>query len=635
MIASGWRSHVIAVLCPGGIARLSAKSQAELLHMSFSRLRFSVYMMPLIAVPLLAYFGWRAEAVPVLVWGTGYLLLAIVVTRLGRRYTRDEGSHSRQALVKRWLPRVQNLAWLHGAGLGSSVIAMAPGASEEFRMLLYVVIAHIVATNTTHQTPTFGIFLRFFALGWHIPLLLIYWLFPGLWHIMIPLGLIYSLVIYRHALTSHRFAIEQVQLKDRSELLAGQFRAAKEQAEAALQEKNLFLTTASHDLRQPIHAMSMLVDAIALRNQHKALTPLLIDLKHCMASMNQMFNALLDLSRLEAGALSQRSAPVALHTLVRDTVVLFREQAIQRGLALRMRVPRGEAMVWADHALVRQALVNLVHNALRYTQRGGILIGLRRRAAGWQIDVWDTGMGIAANEGERIFSPYFRNEHAWRIDSAGHGLGLAVVAQCARLMEATLGFQSRLGQGSHFWLCIPAHQPPHAELQSPQAGSAAIVAPVAQTAGRCLVLDDDPQVIGAWKALLQGWGVDGRYATSAEEAIQYLNTGFVPQAIFCDQRLRSGESGFDVLRALLMRCPAASGAMVSGEINSTELQDAQDEGYLVLRKPLDTAQLHAILATWLRDDRQDLLPHATLDGSRGGEHGLARYNSTNFQPVRK
>ncbi|WP_395055287.1 ATP-binding protein [Polaromonas sp.] len=600
-MASGWWDQARAVLCPAGITRLGAKSQAELLDMSFSRLRFSVYMMPLIALPLLAYFGWRIEAVPVLAWGLGYLLLAGAVRCLAHRYTGEQGRLSHPALVKRWLPRVQNLAWVHGAGLGSSVMAMAPGASEEFRMLLYVVIAHIVATNTTHQTPTFGIFLRFFALGWHIPLLLIFWLFPDLWPIAIPLALIYSLVIYRHALTSHRFAIEQVQLKEHSERLAGQFRAAKEQAEAALQEKNLFLTTASHDLRQPIHAMSMLVEAIALRNQNTAIAPLLGDLKHCMVSMNQMFNALLDLSRLDADAPPQRAAPLVLHTLVRDTVTLFREQAIQRGLALRMRVPQGEALVWADHALVRQALVNLVHNALRYTQQGGILIGLRRRAAGWQIDVWDTGIGIAAEDKEQIFSPYFRNEHAWRIDSAGHGLGLAVVARCARLMNATLGFQSRLGRGSHFWLCIPALQVGVAETQSQTAASVAldcVGAPVAPLGGRCLVLDDDPQVIGAWKALLEGWGVDARYAASAEVAMNHLNTGFAPDAIFCDQRLRSGESGFDVLRALLARCPGASGAMVSGEINSPELQDAQEEGYLVLRKPLDTAQLRAVLTTW-------------------------------------
>ncbi len=598
MNATGWLSQLGAALSPVGQATLSAKSQAQLFDMSFTRLRFSVYMMPLVALPLISYFGWNGQATGIFLWGSGYAVLALLVRRLGFRYGEDQARLSPGALLQLWLPRVRGLAWLHGTGLAASVIAAAPEASQEFMMILYLVVAHIIATNATHQTPTIGVFLRFFGSSWHGVLLMAYWVFPHLWHIVIPLGLIYSLVIYRHALTSHRFAIEQVQLKELSEQLAEQFRAAKDQAEAALQEKNLFLTTASHDLRQPIHAMSMLVEAIALRNQHPALTPLLVDLKHCMGSMNQMFNALLDLSRLEAGALSLRAGPVALHTLVRDTVTLFREQAAQRGLVLRMHVPQGEAMVWADHALVRQALVNLVHNALRYTQRGGILIGLRRRAEGWQVEVWDTGIGIAAEDEAQIFSPYFRNEHAWRIDSAGHGLGLAVVARCARLMDATLGFQSRLGQGSRFWLRIPAHKPVAVEAPLPSAEPATIVAPAESLGGPCLVLDDDPQVISAWKALLEGWGVPARYAADADEAMQHLNTGFVPHAIFCDQRLRSGESGFDVLRALLARCPAASGAMVSGEINSPELQEAQEEGYLVLRKPLDTAQLRVILSTW-------------------------------------
>ena len=298
--------------------------------------------------------------------------------------------------------------------------------------------------------------------------------------------------------------------EERSQQLIAQLKVAREDAEAALQEKNLFLSTASHDLRQPIHAMSMLVEAIAQRNRDAGLTPLLADLRNGMGSMNLMFTSLLDLSKLEAGIVTQRAAPVRLHRLVHDTVVMFREQASQRGLTLRLHARRHEeATVWADPALLRQALVNLVHNALRYTERGGILIGWRRRGAHWQIEVWDTGVGIAAEDGPQIFSPYFRNEHAWRLDSAGHGLGLAVVARCAKLMDAPLGFQSRLGKGSRFWLRLPARA--HTEHEE-QRGNGRVEAPaplLRHLSGRCLVLDDDPQVLAAWKVLLEGWGRDG------------------------------------------------------------------------------------------------------------------------------
>jgi DNA-binding NtrC family response regulator len=117
--------------------------------------------------------------------------------------------------------------------------------------------------------------------------------------------------------------------------------------------------------------------------------------------------------------------------------------------------------------------------------------------------------------------------------------------------------------------------------------------------GHCLVLDDDPQVLTAWKALLEAWGVTGRYASTALECLQHLDAGFVPDAVFCDQRLRSGESGFEILKEVLCRCPDAGGAMVSGEFASPELQEAEREGYLVLHKPIDPVVLHTLLSTWL------------------------------------
>jgi CheY-like chemotaxis protein len=285
--------------------------------------------------------------------------------------------------------------------------------------------------------------------------------------------------------------------------------------------------------------------------------------------------------------------------MIQDIMTMFREQASQRGLKLRMRVCYREATVWADPALLRQALVNLIHNALRYTERGGLLIGVRQRGTTWQIEVWDTGIGIAKADQPQIFSPYYRSQHAWQLHSAGHGLGLAVVARCARLMDAPLNFKSRVGKGSCFWLRLPVHQ--HTVLTEPLSKNSAIGLdqPLRQLSGCCLVLDDDPQVIAAWKALLDAWGVTGQYAADSVQAMHLLEAGFVPNAIFCDQRLRSGESGFEILKALLNRYPQACGAMVSGEFHSAELQDAENEGYLVLRKPLEPVQLHTVLSAWL------------------------------------
>jgi signal transduction histidine kinase/CheY-like chemotaxis protein len=593
--------RAITTLRPRNSDDLSVASRTQLLDMSFSRLRFSIYMMPPVSVPLIAYFGWRAEAIGITLWGISYVLAAGLVYRMQKIFLADQHDLPGDALEARWLPRVQRLAWLHGAGLSLSIVATLPVATLEFTMLQYLVMAHIVSTNATHQTPTIGVFLRFFTTSWNMMILLAYWAYPRLWHIVMPLGLVYSLVIYRHALVSHRFAIEQVSLQEHSAQLAEKFRQAKEQAEEALQEKNLFLSTASHDLRQPVHAMAMLVEAISRRNRDYVISPLLADLKSSMSSMSVMFNSLLDLSKLEAGIVAQRASHVSLHVLLQGIVTMFREQARERGLTLRIHAPRAAAAVWADPALLRQALVNLVHNALRYTERGSILIGVRQRGTTWQIEVWDTGVGIAEADGPQIFSPYYRSQHAWRLHSAGHGLGLAVVARCARLMDATLDFRSRLGRGSRFWLRLPKSELAERAGPAPNDNAIRLDLPLQQLSGCCLVLDDDPQVVAAWKALLDSWGVNGRYAADSAQATQLLDAGFLPRAIFCDQRLRSGESGFEILKALLNRYPQACGAMVSGEFHSLELQEAENEGYLVLRKPLEPAQLHAVLSAWLLD----------------------------------
>ena len=586
-------------LRPADTSGLSASGRAYLLDLTFARHCFAISIAPVVSIPLL-WFAWQEQnATPLLLWIGFFLCFGLVLRSVWRRYAADIQSMEAAELVRRWQPRIEQLALLHGAGLTMVVVLIGPQASYEFKLLVYISIAAITAANATYQNASLGIFLRFFLTGWVACTALSVWVFPLHWQYMLPLGIFFGASIYRDAMAANRFFVEQVQLEARSQQLITQLQEARQHAEVALQEKNLFLSTASHDLRQPMHAMSMLVEAIAQRNRDTAVAPLLADLKTGMGSMNMMFNSLLDLSKLESGAIPQRASRVMLTALISDIVTLFREQARARGLTLRMRVPASDAAAWADPALLRQALVNLVHNALRYTEKGGLLIGVRKRHTAWQIEVWDTGVGIAEDDGMQIFSPYFRSQHAWRLNSAGHGLGLAVVARCARLMDAPLDFKSRLGRGSCFWLHLPIHQLQDHKDLSADASASYPTPPLQRLSGCCLVLDDDPQVLAAWKALLDGWGVTVRYATDSVQMMQQLEGDFKPDAIFCDQRLRSGESGFEILKALLNRFPQACGAMVSGEFHSAELQAAENEGYLVLRKPLEPAQLHAVLSTWL------------------------------------
>jgi len=569
-----------------------------LLEASFARLRLGMTVMPSMGLLFGLLLGWEGGPVaPLLVWGGAYLPVLLFVRWGHRRYLHERTLRSPEDLLLTWTRRVRGLALAHGVGVSLSVVLPLGQASYEFMLLLYITLAGILAGNAAQMTATLAVY-RMYFIGAVGGLAMIPWAFPGQWPFILPMTLITAAVIYRSAVNSHRFFVRQVVLEERSRDLAERYREASQAAERALAEKNHFLTTAAHDLRQPVHAMALLAEAIALHGRGQPhIDNLLGQWRLSMRSVNHMFDALLDLSRIESGAVELRPAPVSLAALFEDLRTQFATDASARSLVLRLHPPPPGAAVLADPALVRQSVANLVQNALRYTPEGGVLVGARRRGAHWRIEVWDTGVGVALHEQAQIYQAFYRPEHAWQVHRSGHGLGLAVVARCVALMQARQGLQSRLGKGSCFWLELPATQQATATLTSVPTAAPGTSPPLR---GRCLVLDDDPHVLNAWSTLLITWGIDVRLASNAAEAFAHLDTDFAPHSILCDQRLRSGESGFDVLRALLDRCPDARGAMVSGEYDSPELQTAQDEGYLVLRKPVDVDELHAVLSQWLR-----------------------------------
>lgn len=583
---------------PSDDVAITAEGQVHLMDMAHRGLTYSISTAALAGSPFVVWLWVLGQPIQGLMSLFGvYALAAAWVQLQRRRYQRDRAGLTAHQVVAQWMPWLRRTSWVHGVGVGCMMWVLVLNTAEEpfeFKLLLLMSIAGAMVANSMQMTPVPGVFWRFMGMGWGLAVLSIPWNFPAL---SLPLGVVSTLFaasVLMHAKGAHRFFLRQIQLEERSARLALRYRQAKEEREQALQEKNQFLVTASHDLRQPVHAMGFLIESVAVRNRDPALAPALQDLRQSVRTASQMFNSLLDLSRIDGGAVVVGRMPVRLDALVAEVALLYREEARSRGLALRVRPPPASAVVWADPALLRQSLVNLVQNALRYTQHGGVLLGVRSRATDWVLCVWDTGVGVALEDQAQIYSPFYRHEHAWRIDSAGHGLGLAVVARCADLMGAAHGLKSVSGRGSCFWLQLPGVADGGHASVLPRAGEV-----LQRLSGRCLIVEDDPQVAFAWLELLQSWGVDVRHASSSGEALDILLRGFNPQAVLCDQRLRAGESGFEVLQELLKRCPEAGGAMVSGEHGAPELRHAEQEGYLVLQKPVPVEQLHAVLTRLL------------------------------------
>jgi len=580
-------------------ADLGASGQARLLDMAYSRLVRGIGLLPISGVAF-GYWQYSLGLNPegYWLWTLSYLLAGVAVRLQHSGYRRDREQLTNEQVLGKWLLTVYRTATLHGLGLAASGLITAGRVPFEFTLLQAVILTSIVAANASQMSPVLAVYRRFANAAWLPCMMIAPWAFPEHWLLVLPLSGVMLWTLDRQALVSHGFFLQQIKLEE-------DYRQATEKAEAALRAKNQFLTTASHDLRQPVHAMGFLIESISRRNQDPVLRQPLQELKQSVQSITQMFNSLLDLSRIELGALPVNLQTVALDPLMADVATLFREEALNRQIELRVRPSGGKALVMADSMLLRQSMINLMQNALRYTLSGGVLMAVRRRGSAWQLEVWDTGVGIAEADQQRVYSPFFRPEHAWRIDNAGHGLGLAVVARCADLMGVSQGLQSREGVGSRFWLRLPTASADerHAGFQIPFTSEFQ----EEMLRGRCLIVDDEPQVRRAWQAMLNAWGVQTECVASGSEALAMLDSGFQPQAIFCDQRLRSGESGFELLQVLLERCPDAAGAMVSGEFDSPALAQAEQEGYLVLHKPLEPESLHTLLSR--------LLPASAISGA--------------------
>lgn len=570
------------------LRELTISDQCKLLGQTINRINNSIRTMPLVAILITTMVYMRNEDYYIVfAWGSLYVLAHILMKKEAARFFSSRGKLD-QASLDAWVRKTRWIAFGHGAGLTLGMYAVK-GVSYDVRLLLLAAITAIISESAIHLTTRIDIFLRQFSMSWCAITLSIPILFPSTWPYVMLLCVIFINTIYRYSVIAYAFYREQISNKQESELLAKKYKSAKEQAETALQQKNLFLATASHDLRQPAHAINLLASSVEHRNHQTELNPLISDLRHSAHSLNLMLNSLLDLSRLEAKNNSVVLQPTSLSTLVTETGKLFDGLSRDLHLDIKVHLPKQEAWVMGDPVLLRQILANLVHNSLRYTRKGGVLIGVRKRDTHYLVQVWDTGVGLSGKEQEKIFSPYFRSETAWQFDEAGQGLGLSVVARCAEQLRANYGVQSRINQGSCFWLELAACSAPK------NLRATTDIAEFSPLSGCCLVLEDDWHVCRSLKAVLEDWGLTVAIASDGEDVRKILDQGIIPDLLLCDQRLASGESGFKIMCSVMDRFPQARGLILSGEHDSPELQQAIDDGYLVLQKPVDTKILYGAL----------------------------------------
>jgi signal transduction histidine kinase/ActR/RegA family two-component response regulator len=370
-------------------------------------------------------------------------------------------------------------------------------------------------------------------------------------------------------------------------------REKKNEAEMANQAKSRFLAAASHDLRQPTHALGMFITRLA-QLPHDAQTRQLIgNLEASVQAMQSLLDGLLDISRLDAQVIQVTKRPFAVQGLFDQLNQVLSQTALEQGLHLRLRA--SPLWVLSDATLLYRVLLNLVGNALRYTERGGVLVACRLHAGGRQvrIEVWDSGIGIAPEHLESVFKEFYQVANPARNRNKGLGLGLNIVQRSCQLLEHPLQVVSRVGAGTRFTLVLPLAQPVAQVGLPAQTG---LSASDDLQGRRVLVVEDDALVRAALVGLLQTWGLTVHEAEGLAQARQWLRSGVVPDVIISDYRLDDVHNGIDVVMQLrtMLGMPIAA-CLMSGDTDVALMHAAQSAGLTLLHKPVRPAKLRSLL----------------------------------------
>ena len=356
----------------------------------------------------------------------------------------------------------------------------------------------------------------------------------------------------------------------------------------ANEAKSRFLAAASHDLRQPVHALGLFVGQLRQAGDDATRRALVAHIERAVAAFETLLESLLDISRLDAGTVAVRREPVALEPLLDRLAASFAPQAAARGLRLRVRTR--DLWVDSDPVLLERVLLNLMGNALRYTQRGGVLVGTRRRDGQVELVVADTGIGIAPEQQPRVFQEFYRVPGATAGSEAGLGLGLAIVRRLAASARPRTGVAVGTWQGQ----LLSAH----AAMVPPPAQPAAALLPAEPLAGRrVLVIDDDSTVREATRGQIAQWGCHVSVASDGVQALARWRADH-PELVITDLQLADGEDGL-ALAIRLREAGAGRVVVVTADTSPARWQAVRDAGFTVLAKPLRPAKLRALLEALL------------------------------------
>ncbi len=434
---------------------------------------------------------------------------------------------------------------------------------------------------------------------------------PWHWQLAAVLGLVFAIAMLLGR--AYRGALGQaIELKQRTEQLAAQLRIekaaadeARRSAEAANRAKSQFFAAASHDLRQPLHAMGLFAEALRQRSQRAndaEVASLVNSINQSVDALEGLFGELLDITRIDSGGVDVHVAPVGIKDLFARLRLTFEATAFEKGLALGFH---GEQrFAHTDGLLLERILRNLVSNAIRYSEDGGVLVACRPKPGDrgkLLLQVWDSGIGITPANLPRIFDEFYQVQSSRPLEAHQHkglGLGLAIVKRLADLLEAPLTVRSRPGHGTVFTLEVPAGREPRG--LPPAAPGAAARLGVTLHGRRLVVVEDEPAVRQGLTVLLEAWGAEVQALADIDSLQHWLATSAAepPDLLLVDYRLPQGRTGIEALAALRARWPGQvlPAIVVTGSSLGGHEDEAGRHDFHLLIKPVLPNKLRAMVA---------------------------------------
>ena len=401
----------------------------------------------------------------------------------------------------------------------------------------------------------------------------------------------------------HNVFGEMVSLRLHTQELAHKLRgemavaaAAQRQAETANRAKTQFFAAASHDLRQPLHAMGLFAEALRQRSKDTEVAHLVNSINSSVDALEGLFSELLDITKIDTGGVEIEAEHFSMRDLFSRIRLTFEPNAFEKGLMLSLRGDQHH--VYADPMVVERILRNLVSNAIRYTEDGGVLVTCRKRGDQLCLQVWDTGIGISEKEQARVFEEFYQTQSGRPLEPhhrKGLGLGLAIVKRLADLMGAPLTLRSRVGHGTVFTLMLPMGRPPR--LQASTATSKATLG-VTLDRRHIVVVEDEIAVLEGLEVLLKAWGATvSAFDTVAAAQAWAAHTDAKPDLLIVDYRLPENLTGIDAIKALRARFgPELPVIMVTGSTMTGHEEESRQYNFHLLIKPVVPTKLRAMIA---------------------------------------